>query len=216
MKNAVVVILFCSTLIGIGSCNESLPVYTPPENVLSIEINPLNAETDSVRYSMLDNNNPNLVRVTLTSPFHGYEIAIVNNYEETIQDDLEIEGNLELSWEEKPELKAVIPITNTSFYDGDLDPVTGLVTINPGDTIRLRVYWDFRLTSSVWAFTQVQYTDGPAVVVGPMQVVSDRFHKPMLLAATIKVKILRSLSFIETAKDESIPVIFKGRISYPP
>jgi hypothetical protein len=216
MKNAAVLLLFCSTFIGNWACNESLPVYTPPENVLITEIIPLNAVTDSVRYTMRDDNNPNLVRVTLTTPFHGYEIAIVNNYEETIQDDLEIEGNLELAWEEKPELKAVIPITNTSFYDGDLDPVTGLVTINPGDTIRLRVYWDFRLTTSVWAFTQIQYTDGPAVVVGPMQVISDRFHKAMLLKATVKVKVLRSLSFIETTKDESIPVIFKGRITYPP
>jgi hypothetical protein len=216
MKKAALLFLFCSTFIGIWGCNESLPVYTPPENVLKASIGALNTPIDTVRYSMLDDNNPNLVRVTLTSPFHGYELAIVNNYEETIQDDLDVEGQLELAWVEKPELKAVIPITNTSFYDGDLDPVTGLLTINPGDTVRFRVYWNFRLTTTDWAFSQVHYTDGPAVVVGPMQVFSDRFHKAMLLNATVKVKVFRSLSFIEAQTKESIPVLFKGRITYPP
>ena len=192
-----------------------MPVYAPPENVLSTEIIPLNAATDSVRYSMVDNNNPNLARVTLTSPYHGYEIAIVNNYEETIQDDLEIEGHLELAWEEKPELKAVIPLTNTSFYDGDYDPATGLLTINPGDTVRLRAYWDFRLSGNVWAFTQLKHTDGPAIVIGPFQVVADRFHVPMKLRVTVKIKLLRSISFIEKTATDDFIVLFKGRISFP-
>ncbi len=198
------------------SCNESLPVYIPPSDIFGASVRPLNALTDTVRYSMRDDNNPNLVRVTLITPFNGYEIAIVNRYEETIQDKMEIEGTVDLLWAEKPDLNAVLTLSNTSIYDGDLDPVTGLLTVNPGDTIRLRVFWNFRLTTNDWAFTQVRYTDGPAYSIGPMQVVSDRFHQTMLLNAVVKVKIFRSLSFIEAHTKESIPVLFKGRITYPP
>jgi hypothetical protein len=198
------------------SCNESLPVYNSPIDVLGVSIAPVYTATDTVRYTMKDNNNPNLVTVTLNSPIHGYEIAIVNAYEETIQDNLEIEGHLELVWEENPELKAVIPITNTSVYDGDLDPVTDLLTINPGDTVRLRIFWDFRLTTNDWAFTQIRYTEGLAHYIGPFQIVSYRFHDPMLLKASVKVKVFRSLSFVGTTAKETFPVLFKGTITYPP
>lgn len=216
MKNVVLLFLIFYSFIGLWSCNESLPVYTPPENVLKASIVALNTPTDTVRYSMLDDNNPNLVRVTLNSPFNGYEIVFVNTYEETIQDDMEIDGTCELAWVEKPELKAMMTLSNTSFYSGDLDPATGMLTINPGDTVRLRVFWNFRLTTNDWAFSQVRYIDGPAYSTGPMQVQSDRLHSAMLLQAKIKIKLFRSLSFVEATSLDDIPVLFKGRITYPP
>jgi hypothetical protein len=216
MKNAAVLFLFCSTFFGLWGCNESLPLYTPPENVLSAEIIPLNPPTDTVRYTMLDNNNPNLIRVTLNSPFHGYEIAIVNNYEETIQDYMEIEGNIVLAWSDKPELRTIISMTNTSFYDGDYDPVTGLLTINPGDTVRLRVYWNFKLSTDDWAFSQLRSDDSPAYFNGPLSSAMDRIHVTMGLQAEVRVKLYRSLSFVDTRSKNDIPVIFKGKILSPP
>lgn len=210
------VCLLAAVLALAGGCDESLPTYAPPADILSVSVRPLNAVSDTVRYTMQDNNNPNLVRVTMNSLSHGYEIMLVNRYEETIQDDLEIDGTLELAWREKPELTAVLPLSNTAFFDGGYDPSTRLLTINPGDTVRLRVYWNFRLATTEWAFTQTKYTDGPSYFTGPLQSASDRIHAPMALAGTVKVKLLRSLSFTEARTEDDIVVNFKGRVLNPP
>jgi len=165
---------------------------------------------------MRSDNNPNLAVVNLQSPFNGYEIRFVNVYDETIQDDLEIDGTIELAWVDKPDLKAIVPISNTSFYGGDLNPVTGLLTVNPGDTVRLRAFWNFKLTTNDWAFSHVQYTETLAYYVGPFQFQSDRFHRAMDLRVTVRVKVFRSLSYIETQSVSDFPVLFKGTITYPP
>lgn len=208
-------ILSCIALITL-SCNESLPAYNPPENVLRVSISSLTTPTDTIRYTMIDNNNPNLVAVSLNSPFNGYEISIVNLYEETIQDNMEIEGTVELSWVDKPELKTILKISNTSFYDGNLDPVTGLLTLNPTDTVHLRIFWNFKLATDDWAFSQIQYIDGPMYNAGSNKFVADRFHQTMLLHGTVKVKLFKSLSFVEAQTKEDFSVTFKGKIFSPP
>ncbi len=216
MKSVILFFTLGLLSLFVNSCNDPLPTYTPPTNVLSADVLPLNAIKDTVRYSMLDNNNPNLVKITLNSAFYGYEIKIVNMYEETIQDYFEVEGTLELSWKEKPELKSVIPITATSFYSGVLDPTSNLLTINPGDTVKLRVYWNFKLTTEDWAFTQVKSTDSPVYSGGAFNFYFYRTHEPMLLTAKLKVKIFRGLSFVEKQSIDDFPVVFQGKVTMPP
>lgn len=198
------------------ACNESLPVYSSPENILQAMTVPLNSPEDTVRYFMRDNNNPNLVTVRLDSPFNGYEVKIVNTFDETVQDDADVQGKLELSWKDKTTLTAEIPITITNFYSSHYDPSNGLITINPGDTARLRVFWNFKLTTSDWAFTQQQSVDGNMYYVGPLSSEFKRYHLPMEFQMKLHVKIFRSLGYIDAVSKENDVVLFQGTVRNPP
>ena len=193
-------------------CNESLPVYNAPANILSAVVSPVNFVSDTVRYRMMDENNPSLVSVRLFSPKFGIDVKIVNIYSETIQDDADIQGTLELTWIDKVEMKASIPLSSSGIIGGQYDPVTHLITLNPGETVTIRVYWDYHFTNTEWAFMHLPYSDGPSYWYGPYQMAFERFHNPLNLHANVKVKVFRSLSFVDAAIKDVIPVFFKGQI----
>ena len=198
------------------SCNESLPVYVGPSNILSAEISSMNAPTDTVKYRMVDDNNPNLVAVRIFGAPLGFEIKIVNVYSETIQDDADVQGTLELRWADKQEFKTILPLAVTGVTSSQYDPKTGLITLNPGDTITLRTYWDYHFLNNDWAFTHAPYTDGPSYYYGKLTTAYDRTYDPLLLHGIVKVKLFRSLSFVDAETVKDIPILFKGQIISPP
>ncbi len=211
-------VILCAivSIVIVFGCNEILPEYSQPENLLSAEVVPLNVASDTVSYYIIDNNNPNLVFIRLDSPFNGYEIRIINTYEETIQDDADVTGTVELIWNDQPKFSAEIPVTLPAVFSQHYDPSTGLITVNPGDTIVLRVYWNFRFTSGEWAFTKQGGTDGPSFFVAPKITAYYRYHHPMYLTVKTKVKLFRSLSYIENKFQDETIVIFKGYVRSPP
>lgn len=213
MKQALLIVSFCASVATSYHCNESLPVHVPPLNVLSTSLGALSGASDTVLYMMFDYNNPNQIPVTLSTPPLGFEVKVVNVYDETIQDDAEVSGTLELEWIDKPDFKATLNLLVTGIVGSHYDPKTKLITLNPGDTLRIRTYWNYRLSNNDWAFSKQQAVDGPWITGG-----GDffRFHNPMRFRGRIKMKLFRSLALIESVSSNEFVVNFKGRIFAPP
>ncbi len=213
MKIALPFIVILLSSLTFFHCNESLPVYTAPPDVLRASVTAINSPTDTVNYRMFDENNPNLAAVRILTPPFGFEVNVTNIYSETIQDDADVQGTLELTWVDKTENKASIPLQLTGITGSQYDPATNLITLNPGDSLKLRTYWDFKLITKDWAFTKQQAVDGPWINGNGNFY---RFHLPMEFRARISVKIFRSLSFTETISQNTVTVNFKGLIIAPP
>ena len=205
----------CILLIAEAGCNESLPAHDPPKNILIGWTVPVNGAEDTVRYFKIDSNNPNLVAVTINSQQNAYDIYVVNTYEETIQDYADVNGKITLRWINKPSIHTELAVSNSSIYEGAYDSETNLLTIDPGDTLKIRAYWNFKFSDETWAFGQLKYVDGQQFFVFSKVFDNFRYHEPLYLSNSARIKIFRSLSDIDVSTKEQFEVNFVGRIRHP-
>lgn len=207
-------ILFCASLTAAAGsgCNESLPLHSPPADVLTGTVKGVNGPQDTVRYRMKEFNNPNLTEVSLSTPPFSIEITLVNIYEETIQDLADVQGVMELEWIDKIQYSASIPLTASGIVGGQYDPVTGLITLNPGESISIRVFWNYKLTTNEWAFTKQQADESEWVNTrGDFY----RYHYPMRFRSRVRIKLFRSLSFLQIVSADEVVVNFQGFVFHP-
>lgn len=133
--------LWLSTLILAG-CDESLPPREDPGNYF---VSSLDTFYD---FSV----NPS--RNTLI-----FYLRVYNNYDETIEDDADIKGTLEIEWiipdEQRPpvNIKRTVSLKrdNIQFAKG-FDRVRQRLTINPKDTISLYFLWDFKTDDGTYLY----------------------------------------------------------------
>lgn len=115
----VLVILGVSLLLG---CNESLPPYQSPVDLLSIR--KIDVHVDGFTRS-------NLV----------IDIKGVNNYDDTLQDTARVNGTLDVWFPSHDNWRITLPVTNDNLKP-PTELIGRLLTIDPGDTFHLQLSWN--------------------------------------------------------------------------
>ncbi len=127
ISHMLTVILIVSTallIIGFCSCKESLPPYEEPAAVLE----------GKAKGQYVFSNKENLIRVYVT---------VKNIYDETLQSTAPLKGTIEITWPRYPSIRRTdsIDVSNLVYarkYDRD----KGILTLDPGDSIRLEYSWN--------------------------------------------------------------------------
>ncbi len=72
--------------------------------------------------------------------------GIVNTYDETLQDTIEMRGSILVTLLRNPAVTRALPITPDSLMPGQYqyDGRTRILTVGPGDTVWFRARWDLR------------------------------------------------------------------------
>ncbi|NQT27445.1 hypothetical protein HQ585_18980 [candidate division KSB1 bacterium] len=117
-----VLLTTCFTLI---SCNESLPLYEQPEN--SLAITRVLASQGLVEPGI---------------PILYIVIEGMNQYEETYDDTVNVQGELRIWWERHPELSATLLLSNANFIPPT--PIHGSrLTLDPNQTFAMKTVYYF-------------------------------------------------------------------------
>jgi hypothetical protein len=119
-----VLYLPCGLMLIGGVCDESLPPYRDPENVFSGELRP-----EYIFYNI--------------GNFLDMQIIIVNTFDETFSAPSVIEGSIEIFLERNPEFTRVFPLSPSNIRIGRYNSGTGVLTMDPGDSLKLGLQWNF-------------------------------------------------------------------------
>lgn len=109
----------------LGSCNEELPVRRDPANVFDVSFGGL---------------------YILSSVENTLQIfmSVVNSYDETFQDAALMQGRLLITLRRDPQYHRSYSLSSANLVTSKgYNPATGQLTINPGDTVKFAVKWDF-------------------------------------------------------------------------
>jgi hypothetical protein len=120
----VVVALSCVALGIFASCQESLPPYNDPADVLK----------GSVRGRYVFSATANAVR---------FDFTVVNTFDETFQDRGILRGEIVLTLRRKPTVHKALSLGPSNLTEGNFVFSTQVLTMDPGDTIRLTATWDY-------------------------------------------------------------------------
>ena len=112
----------CLGALTVLSCQENLPPYVDP-NALGVE--------PDVKYVFTNSDNSLWV-----------EFVVTNHFDETLQAKPVIQGTGRITWKKDPTRYRSFTLTELDVTSG-YNPATGVLTIDPGKTIRLRYTWNF-------------------------------------------------------------------------
>ncbi len=109
------------------SCQESLPPRNDPSTLV------VGVVRGSYVYQPLEND------------VH-FTIGLVNIFDETLQDTADLHGALLLTLLRKPSVTRVLSVSADSLlpYQSGYNPITHVLTLNPGDTVWMRARWDMK------------------------------------------------------------------------
>jgi hypothetical protein len=105
------------------SCNEHLPSYTDPGNALVLTLEGRYILTRSGNYMRVD-------------------FIMTNNFDETLQAQPAIQGRGSITLKRDTTLHRSFTLSPSNIVQG-YDPQTGLLTIDPGESVRFRFEWSF-------------------------------------------------------------------------
>ncbi|GEM_PF-1472363 len=106
------------------SCNESLPPYQDPTQVFSGVLTP----------TYLFSNTLNAL---------GVQLVVTNVYDETFESRTQFEGSIEITHAIASQYKKTFFLSAANLIQGKYDPGSRTLTIDPGDSVRLGVQWNF-------------------------------------------------------------------------
>ncbi len=111
-------------ILGALSCNESLPSYAPPSAVFSGTLRGMTVPTrGDVRLYVY--------------------FTVRNTYSETLQDHGRLSGLLQITLDRDPSFQKTVILDSTFFVTPqNLNMHTGIVTVNPGDSLAFVYKWD--------------------------------------------------------------------------
>ena len=107
------------------SCKEPLPVYKDPTEVFS----------GSLRIGYLFGAPP--------ANIFSVQLITINDFDETFEGRTLFEGSLEIALARKPEVKKTFFLSANNLIQGKYIAGSRTLTVNPGDTVRIGVNWDF-------------------------------------------------------------------------
>lgn len=108
----------------VAACDESLPTYREPGAVLLGKV--------EANYILTSSAN----RV-------GIAVTAINRYEESLEGRRVLSGSIEIRSKRRPELRKTFAISPTHLiYARFNNNQTGMVRIDPGDSVRFLVSWD--------------------------------------------------------------------------
>ncbi len=117
-------ILLCGLIFTGGVCDESLPPYRDPEDIFSGTLLP--------EYMF-----------SLTQNYLDIRIRVVNTFDETFSAPSAIQGPFVISLERDTGYFREFTLSASSIRFGKYASGTGVLTMDPGDTLTLGVQWNF-------------------------------------------------------------------------
>ena len=126
------------------SCDEALPPYQDPADVFTM--------TMTGEYSM--NQWENVVKAYVT---------VANRYDETFQARAVLRGRLKITWQRDTSMHKTVMLDSTNLFSTpNYNKETGVLTIDPGDTFRVRYVWNLVTDSGVDVSTLFVYEKDPS------------------------------------------------------
>lgn len=107
------------------SCKEPLPVYKDPADVFS----------GSLRIGYLFGTPP--------ANIFSVQLITINDFDETFEGRTLFEGSIEIALARKPEVKKTFFLSANNLIQGRYTAGSRTLILNPGDTVRVGVSWDF-------------------------------------------------------------------------
>jgi len=171
------------------SCDDLLPTYQKPENILEAGFTSI--DTSLIKYSGWLYQVP-VYRYTESSPYN-FILQIRNRYTETIQSTADIQGKLEIWVAANPALKATIPLTSSNALllnsPAIFNPVTGILTLNPNQKLFLKTQWNFKMDDGHWINEALPNYN--QVVTGMFYT---RYHDPAQMHIRLTVGVIKNTS----------------------
>lgn len=139
---AVGLLAACRSVIVL-SCQESLPVYVKPTNILALEVSTVEQLNDRAA-SPADHQ---VVR---------FVVSCENTHDEVYYDSVDIRGSLRIWWKRKPQRYRTIYLTAENFRDKGLVRNEKLLIV-PGQTVSLEAMWNLRSDDSLYLPTEMNF-----------------------------------------------------------
>jgi hypothetical protein len=116
--------IFCFLLVFSFSCDESLPPRQDPSNLFRVYLQQFYI------YTQFEND----VTVNLVA---------INDFDETLSERVGIDGSIVITSDRDSSVHKTFQLSLTNLIHGNYNPVKGVLTIDPGDSVILQVKWDF-------------------------------------------------------------------------
>ncbi len=120
------------------SCNETLPVYTSPTNILAINVTTIEQLGDRAAPP-----GHQAVRIDVTGK---------NIFDEVFQDSVDIKGSVRIWWKRKPQRFRTIYLTEKNFKEKALLSNDKLLLV-PGQQFTLETVWNMKTDDSLYLAT---------------------------------------------------------------
>ena len=111
------------------TCDESLPIYAPPENVLGLSVTTIEQLNDHIAPP-----GQQVVHLVLVGE---------NIHDEVFLDSVNVKGSLRIWWKRKPSRYRTLYLSEKNFSDRTLIHNKKLMLV-PGQKFSIDVYWDLR------------------------------------------------------------------------
>ncbi len=141
-KTAVAVVLAVSLAVISLTCNESLPTYVAPQNVLSVTVTSVEQLNDHVAPP-----GAQMVHVVLT---------VENIFDDVFFDSVDVKGAMRIWWERKPSRFRTIYLSEKNITDRSVIVDRKLMLL-PGHQILLDVYWNLKSDDGVYLPSEMSY-----------------------------------------------------------
>ena len=130
-------------LIAFSSCDEMLPTYHFPQNVISANFSEV--EQMSIRIAP-----PGYQKVYLV-------LEIENTYDDVFYDSVDIKGTITIWWQRKPQRYVTLNVSQSNMSAPSLIS-DGKLLMLPGQKISLSFIWDMKTNDSIYLPYQMSYT----------------------------------------------------------
>ncbi len=126
------------------SCNETLPSYRTPGNVLSVSLASYEQLNDHV--------------APPTSPLVHLVVQCRNIHDETFWDSVDVRGTMRIWWKRKPSRYSTIPLGEVNFTDRSLIH-EGKLLLVPGQQFTLDAYWNLKTDYGLFMVEEMDWSD---------------------------------------------------------
>lgn len=158
-------------LILSGSCEEQLPEYRDPRNALE--------ESITGRYVLGISDNSMKI-----------EVMVVNVYDETFEGKAVLQGSGSILLKRNQATAKTFTLTPANVSNGKYNTATGILRMDPNDTLRLVFSWNFVADGGVdLRQTVFQYYPDPTCTFDQPVVIMRRiaFQETFIIRATLRV-----------------------------
>jgi len=129
------------------SCDESLPVFVPPKNILTLSLQTIEQLNDRSAPPGCQ-----AVRIVLVGE---------NTFDDVYQDSVDIKGSLRIWWKRIPQRYRTIYLTEQNFVNKELIH-NGKMLLVPGQQFTMEVFWNLKTDDSLYLATPQQMSFSPA------------------------------------------------------
>jgi len=190
------------------SCEDPLPVYEEPKEVLRVDFFP--DVPDVVLYIGPDVNIPDTFPYFIGPPFMYLNVRVTNLFDDVLQGPLYIAGEVDFTFVKDDRVRIVIPFTHIDASSSPaIDWNTRTLTLDPNQAVWLKPTWYWKQENK-WIF---RYTSFRTVPINSGTYL--KVHEPMEFVGKVRLQVFSQRGPI-FSKEERFSVKFQGRINLGP